>query len=316
MDILSAVARAMAAVFMAAGFLYVAYAVGLLFCSSRGILVRWVATIAALLILPTALFHLLALPHLFAPGPAILGLLLFAAIAFGLGGRGQRLRGSLARDALFVTRVATLVRRSPHRGMIIVFFVCAAPGLLRALLLPPLGWDSLTYHAVKAGMWVQNGGVDSMFGTGPWGYYQNMLAGGEVFSAWAMLPLHSDALAPAVEVAQWLALGLVMFVLARRFSIGEPFASAAVGFFLALPTVKLLVGSGYVELGLLLAFTTGVTLGLEAWAGAGSGTLALALGALGVAAATKMSMVPLAAGYGPPSRGGRRQALRQREWWL
>ena len=290
------VAHAVTALLFAAGFFFVAYMAGLRLSSSRGILMRWVATIAALLWVPTALFHLLALPRMFRPVPALLAIALLAGLAFRLGGGKPRLRHGLAQDAVFVRRVTRLLRKSRHRGIVFAFFVCAAPGLLRALLLPPLGWDTLTYHAVKAGMWVQNGGVDSMVGTGPWGYYQNMLAGGEVFSAWAMLPLRADTLVTAVDVAQWLMLGFVLIVLARRLALREPFASAAAGFVLAIPTVKLIVGSAYVELGLLLAVAVGLTLGLGAWSVNRGGALGLAGGALGVAAATKVSMVPLAGG--------------------
>ena len=42
-----------------------------------------------------------------------------------------------------------------------------------------------------------------------------------MFTAWAMLPLRSDTLAPAVEVGQWLTLGFVLLVLARRLSRGS-----------------------------------------------------------------------------------------------
>ncbi len=290
---LEPVARAAAALLTAAGFLHIAYVGGFCCCPSRGVLTRWVATIAVLLWVPTALFHLLALPRLFSPIPALLAIGVLSGLASRVGG-SERRRRFLARDLTFVRRVARLVRRSPHRGMIVAFFVCAAPGLLRAFILPLMGWDTLTYHALKAGMWVQNGGVDSMVGTGPWGYYQNIPAGGEVFTAWAMLPLRSDALAPAVEVGQWLTLGFVLLVLARRLSLREPYSSVGVGFFLAVPTVKLMVGSGYVELVLLLCAFTGLTLGLDAWRKPADGALALSLGSLGISAATKVSMIPVA----------------------
>ena len=293
MPLFNAVARDAAAVLMAAGFLYIAYAAGTRCCSSRGMLTRWVGVIAALLLIATALFHALAVLGLFSPIPALVAIAVLAAVAYRVTGGAAWLRRELARDRLFIRRAAALFRRSPYRGGIVAFVVCAAPGLLRGLVLPPLGWDTLTYHGVKAGMWVQNGGVDTMVGTGPWGYYRNMLAGGEVFPAWAMLPLHSDALAPAVDVIQWLALGLVLVVLARRLFIREPYASAAAGFVLAIPTVKLLVGSGYVESGLLLALAAGLTLGLVGWNARGGAALVLGAGALGVAAATKFPMIPL-----------------------
>jgi len=65
------VARTLAALLMAAGFLVVSYLAGLRFCARRSVLSRGVTTIAALLVIPTALFHALAAPKLFALAPAM-----------------------------------------------------------------------------------------------------------------------------------------------------------------------------------------------------------------------------------------------------
>src|SRR5262249_34937548 len=144
------------------------------------------------------------------------------------------------------------------------FLICAAPAVLRALVLPPMGWDALTLHATKAAMWVQHGAITGMQGSGPWAYYQPQMGGAEVFQAWAMLPVRSDLLVPIVDVVAWIAFGLSIAAFARRARIREPYASTAAAFVVALPTVRLLVGSGYVELPSMAAMMGGLAIGLIA----------------------------------------------------
>lgn len=292
-DILQLLVRCSVAVAIGAGFLYLAYALAIRVSPPAKVHLRWVALVAALLVLPSLTFDLLALLRIFGMVAATVVLAAAAALTFALSDRrGFRVR--LARDWRFVKRVRSRVGRSPYRWLLFAWILCAAPSILHVLLLPPLGWDTLTYHGIKAGMYVQNGGTDTMIGTGPWAYYRNMPAEGEAFEAWAMLPLRTDDLVPLTEVAQWLALGYVLIVLSRLLSVREPFGSAAAGFFLALPTFKMVIGSGYVEPLMMLAFATGLTLGLMARRGGHRGVLLLSLGSLAVAAGTKLSMVPVA----------------------
>lgn len=302
--------RSVAAALMAPGWLLFAYASARRLSGEADFLVRWVATAAALAWLQLVVFHLLSLAGIFSIGPA-------ACVSAVLAGSGLLLLGGLrgAREALaqersFAFRAWRLASRSPHRYWVLAFAVLAAPGLLRAVILPPLGWDSLTYHAVKAGMWVQGSGTDSMIGPGTWAYYRNMLGGGEVLTAWAMLPMHADTLVGCLEAAQWLALGLAVMLLVRRIGVREPFSSCAAGFVLSIPTVRLILGSGYVELGLLFALVGGVALALAAFRGRPR-LLAASAAALGVAAATKLPAIPvslglLLIGVGRAVVGGRR----------
>src|SRR5205823_4086844 len=118
----------------------------------------------------------------------------------------------------------------------------------------------LSYHGVKAGMWVQYAGALHMAAPGPWAHYAMLWGGGEVFTAWAMLPFHSDLLAMAVDSVEWLALGLALVALARELSIREPYSSAVAGAALAVPSVRVLVGSGYVELCQLMMAVSSIAL--------------------------------------------------------
>jgi hypothetical protein len=156
-----------------------------------------------------------------------------------------------------------------------------------------LGWDTLTYHGVKAAMWVQHAGKQSMHGPGTWAYYATMWAGGEVFTSWAMLLFHGDLLAMEVDVAEWLALGLALMALARGIGVREPCASTAVVFALAVPTLRISVGSGYVEAALLMAAFSGLALAVRFFDRGTLGAFYLSIAAIAVAAGIKVPFVPV-----------------------
>jgi hypothetical protein len=282
-----------AALAVAAGLMIASYAIAgrVVPRGSRGI--QLVSAVVVLLWIATALFHLLAAFHQFRLSMVMPAVALLVAATWRPGSRPLQRR--FGRDRVFVRRLGRLIARSRYRWALALFAAAMLPGLLRALIIPPLGWDALTYHAVKAGMWVQTGGGDTMTGPGPWAYYQNMFGGGEVFTAWSMVLLHADTLATSVDVVQWLALGAVLLVLARQLGAREPIASAAVGFILSVPTIRVLVGSGYVEIGLLVAFAAGLVMAIEALHRKDATAVVLALAALGVAAAAKLPMFVIAA---------------------
>jgi hypothetical protein len=67
-----------------------------------------------------------------------------------------------------------------------VVFIPAALFMLllvtRSLGLPLLGWDALTYHGLKAGLWVQQGRYFYDFNPpGGWEYYRTFFGGGELY---------------------------------------------------------------------------------------------------------------------------------------
>ena len=286
--------RSAAALGIAGGFALAGYALAARLAGARPTPTRWLATLVAAAWLGTFAFHTLAAVRWFALVPALVASALAGTAGWLAAGRTRELTRALGDDARYVRRVGRRVRRSRHRWWIAAFFALASPGLLRAVLLPPIGFDTLTYHGVKAAMWVQNAGVDSMVGTGSWAYYRNMPAGAEVFTAWAMLPMHADTLTGLLEIGQWLGLGLAVLVLCRELGAREPFGSAAAGLVLAVPTVFVLPGSGYVELMLLLTLLGSLALALRGLRGR-PGLLALAGAGLGISAATKFPVVPLSA---------------------
>src|SRR5439155_10110040 len=114
----------------------------------------------------------------------------------------------------------------PARGVVLVLSILVAIVVAHSLLLPPLGWDSLTYHAVKAARWVQRAGFVDAVAPGTWAVYRNYWAGAEVLTAWSMLPFHADTLAMAMQAVHWLLLGLAIIALVRELGAREPYASS------------------------------------------------------------------------------------------
>jgi hypothetical protein len=288
---LSFLARAVLAQLLFGEAFVSSYVVSLRLLGRAPTLLRWVGIVVCAALLSSVVFHLLAAVGAFQ--------LLWATICLSgltvaiLTSSGHGVRRWLTRDARFLRRLQRLWSRSPYRWIVFAFFAASLPIVVRPLLLPPLGWDSLTYHAVKAAMWVQNGGKLPMNGPGTWSYYANMWAGGEVFTSWAMLPFHSDLLAMAVDVAEWLALGLALVALARELGIREPYASAAAGFALAIPTLRISIGSGYVEAALLMLAVSALALAVRFLERGSLGALYLSVGASGVAAGIKFPFLPL-----------------------
>lgn len=224
-----------------------AYRIALALLPRTPTLVRAGATMVAGAWLATVAFHAVASIHLFRLDVALLG----AAALIGLTLRSAAGRAELARaarrDARVLRRLAGLQWRSPRRLVVLTFALAASTTILRPFVVPPLGWDALTYHGVKAGLWVQRHGFAFLDGPSTWACSRNFFGGAEVLWAWTMVPFHSDLLSLVAEPLQWLGAGLFVFLLARALGVKEPASSIAAGTVLALPPLRMLVGSGYVE---------------------------------------------------------------------
>jgi hypothetical protein len=160
------------------------------------------------------------------------------------------------------------------------------------LIIPPLGWDTLTYHGPRAALWVSSGQFTFDRGAGAYDFYRLFFSGGEIFSAWAMLPFHSDLLANLPSVCQWLASFFASWALARALGLREPFAATSAGAVMFLPTLQLEVNSGYVELALNAALLQGSALAVHCLRRPAAGTAVLCALSLGVVAGIKLPGVP------------------------
>jgi hypothetical protein len=140
-----------------------------------------------------------------------------------------------------------------------------------------------------------------------------------VIASWVMLPFHSDLLAAGSETLCWLGIGLVLFALARALGATSAAAGAGAALFMSIPTLRLLIGSGYSEPLACLCFAAGCLFAVLHVRERRAGQLVLAYAALGLAIGMKISFVRASAallvtlaGYSavrPP-----RDAIRVRAW--
>src|SRR6266542_162847 len=286
--------RALAAELLVAGTFLAAYTMACRLLSREPTVLRWAGVVAAGSFLASIGFHLMCALRAFHLTAALASVAGLSAAALVLGTGKRPLDEWLRRDRRFVRRLLARYRRSRHREFVFAFVACSLPIVLRPMLLPPLGWDTLTYHGLKAAMWVQYGGELHMDAPGPWALTQALWGGGEVFTAWAMLPFHSDLLAMWVDALEWLALGVSLVALARELGIREPYASAVTGLALSIPSLRVLVGSGYVETCQLMTAASSAALTVRFLRRPSPGSFWLAAAAAGVAASVKLPFLPLA----------------------
>jgi hypothetical protein len=283
-------ARAFAAEFLVAGTLVVAYATACRSLPRDPPPLRWAGVFVAGGFITTIGFHTLRLLGIFGLACALVTVAILVATTI----EGTSLRRSLDRDRRFFGKLSFRWRRSELRLPTILLFVAALPIVLRPLLLPPIAWDTMTYHGVKAAKWVQHAGALDMDAPGPWALYRDLWSGAEVFTAWAMLPFRSDLLAAAPDAVEWLGLGVALVALARELGVREPHASAVAGLALVIPSLRILVGSAYGEIVQLMAAIAAMAIAVRQARDPSDGRLWLVAAGAGIAAGVKMTFVPMA----------------------
>jgi hypothetical protein len=252
-DLLVLLGRSAAALVLIAGTLVAARVIAWRLVPRGGLATTGSATVIAGMWLAAVGFHLLARLGLFMLPVALAAVVAVGGLAGARAGRAG-LESIWRHDRAAARRLWRRLGRSRWRTAVAVVALLGAGAVIRALILPPLGWDTLTYHGMKAAFWVQKGRVVGLDGPGVWALTQGLFGGGEVFSAWAMLPFSGDLFASLADAAEWIAVGVAALALAREVGVREPFGTLAAGALMAVPTVRLEVASGYVELALVATF--------------------------------------------------------------
>jgi hypothetical protein len=117
---------------------------------------------------------------------------------------------------------------------------------LRGLLRPPLSWDSLMYHLMLTGRWLQEHNLKPVFGAYPVNDYGFVPANGSVWLWWWMAPSHSELYVNLAFLAHWLLLGLATGGIARQLGARRHWPLA--GFLvLVTPTVVRFAATQYVD---------------------------------------------------------------------
>jgi hypothetical protein len=246
----------------------------------------WVATMG---------FHVLRGVGLFNLPAALVSVTALAAVTVFVKPERSPWLWSLSRELRALLAVLRLFGRGKYWFVSALFGAYVLLIAVRSLIVPPLGWDTMTYHGPRAVLWITSDKFTFDAGVGSYDFYRHFISGGEVLSAWAMLPFHSDMFLNLAGVFQWLGVGLASWALARAIGLKEPFAATSACALMFAPTLQLEVNSGYVELALNSALLQGIALAVYCMRRPSvSGALLCAL-ALGVAAGIKLPGIPPAA---------------------
>ena len=256
------------------------------------LVLRWSAIFGAGTWVSTLGFHALRGLGLFnLPAALVCCSALFAAAVYALPTRAPW-RWALRREQRALVAVARLFVR--HKYWFVSSLFCAFVLLttVRSLIIPPLGWDTLTYHGPRAVHWLQTNQFTFDPGPGPYSFYRHFISGGEVLMAWAFLPFHSDLLANLLGIVQWLGVATATWGLARALGLREPFASTSAGLVMFIPVLAFEMNSGYVEAPLNQALLNGIALAVWCLRKPTGPVAVAAAMSLGVAAGIKLPGAP------------------------
>lgn len=161
-------------------------------------------------------------------------------------------------------------------------------------MIPPLGWDTITYHGPKAVVWVQTESfVNFLDAPGGPSYANNMFGGGEIFLAWSMLVFRSDFAVGIVDAFMWALLAISVFCWISLFIKDKLYLFTLIAGIIFLPAVWLSVGSGYVELTLWTFFTMGLVFLKFYMLGAKNSYIFLSIFSFGLATNVKITVLPV-----------------------
>ncbi len=269
----------------------ISYVVAKKMLSLESPIIRLLASIVIFAWTLSLLFALLATFNLFidwyAIAAAALGLVIVRLFAWP----SEGMVGSIKDDLTQITQ--TIKNQGDDLAWWSVFavlFTFVSLFGVRGLCLPLLGWDTLTYHALKSGLWVQTGGWVSFEAPGGWEYYRTFFGGGEVFTAWAMLFCRSGLFSAMPDIFFWLTLGLSVFCLSRQFDVSSRsalFTSLAI---ICAPPFSQMVGTGYIDTGAYALLLAGFCLLLCTTQSNNLFALVVASAALGAAASIKINI--------------------------
>lgn len=289
--------RSLAAVVLFASVSWLAYALARRLCATPS--TRLAASAIAALWLMVATFWLLAPWGLFRL-ELVLVLFLGAAIGLSLSPLARRaaesdrsLWSDLAEDLHRIGSTLRILLRRPAGWVLTGVMAVSALRALRGSISPPLGWDALTYHLLKAARFVQAGGPIPESAPDAWRYYEFYPPTGDVVWAWAMLPLSSDALLSLAGWGLWMTSLLAIWTCSRQLGASRnasALAAAAIG---ALPSALTYLSSSYVDVMVLALFALGTVFVVRIATGDGPLREApLAAGALGLMVGVKLTAAP------------------------
>lgn len=252
------------------------------------------ALLAANWLLTTAFFALSA-AGAFRAGIAVPAFLGLAVAAWWRLAHGRRLPLRIANDASAAWSLVWRDRGTGGRALALAVAALVTARLLRGLAAPPMAWDALVYHLVKAGIWVQSGNGSEFVAPNWWCFYRHFSPGGDILWAWAMLPVHGDDLLAPAGAIVWVTGLVATYALAREVGARQDSALLAAGAVALAPCAINYMTASYVDLVLLADILLACVFAARALRTGEPQDILLAAAGFGLAAGAKHSGLPLAA---------------------
>jgi hypothetical protein len=194
----------------------------------------------------------------------------------------------------------TRTRQTPRRSRLLLgaigcpWAIIVSARLLKGLVAPPMGWDTLTYHLSRAAIWVQSGGLTLPAFPDAWSYYTWFPVGSDILLAWVLLATHNDLLVGVYGMFIWF---LVLLTVRRLATLAgaQPELAWFAGLALAtLPCVLSFATSGYADNPLLLFSLLAATHAIDFLRRGRPAAAGFGAAAAGLAAAVKISGILIA----------------------
>ncbi len=243
--------------------------------------VRWAACLTVVALCACFVFQTTLLLGIFFAPVVFVALMLCAAPMLILG------RDGVHRNACFEQFKQDIQALSPPRFLLPVFGLTGFH-FFRNSLVPPMAWDDLTYHLVRAAFWCQSGNVNIIYeAPGAWEYYRWFPLMGEAPQTLGMLFSQSDLMVSVIGVTIWSGIVLGAFSIARQLD-----ADSRISWILALaaatfPAITGHIYTAYVDNFVLLLQVLAVSLLLRGYTTPERQLLALSLVAIVLSVAVK-----------------------------
>ena len=132
----------------------------------------------------------------------------------------------------------------------VLLIICGFVVLLslsRALLMPPLAWDSLTYHLTFAALWIKKGSLLLFKAPDQIINCAHFPMNGEIFASWLLLPFHNDLLVNSMNFPITLLGGISCYAIARELGLTRKEASFAPALLCFAPVIYVQTTTAYVD---------------------------------------------------------------------
>lgn len=149
--------------------------------------------------------------------------------------------------------------KSRWAALIIICGFVLVLSFSRALLMPPLAWDCLTYHLTFAALWIKTGTLILFKAPDQIQGCAHLPINGELFAAWFLLPFHSDVIVNTMNFPITLLGGISCYSIGRELGLSRKEASFAPALICFAPVIYAQLTTQYVD-NTVFAFCTAAVL--------------------------------------------------------